>query len=65
MPRRAEISASTVHCGHARPWIGGMGYAVATPCLVFLDEGACFVGATGRLLGAGFSGSPPLGVSLS
>ena len=65
MPRRAEISASTVHCGHARPWIGGMGYAVATPCLVFLDEGADFAGTMGRLLGAGFSGSRPIGVGLS
>ena len=66
VPRRAEISAGTVHCGHAHPWIlGGMGYTVATPCLVFLEEGAGFVGATGRLLGAGFSGSRPIGVGFS
>ena len=66
MPHRAEISAGTVHCGHAHPWIWeGMGYTVATPCLVFLDEGADFEGGTGRLLGVGFSGSRPLGVGLS
>ena len=41
--------------------LGGMGYIVAHPCLVCLDEGAYFVGATGRLLGAGFSRSRQLG----
>ena len=39
-----------------------MGYTVAAPCPVFLDEGADLAGTTGRLLGAGFSRSRPLGV---
>ena len=64
---RAVRRSPPVRCTVATPILGpgGMGYTVATPCLVFLDEGAGFVGATGRLLGAGFSGSRPLGVGLS
>ena len=62
VPRRIEISAGTVHCGHACPWIGGgMVYIVAISRPVFLDESAGFVGAMGRLLGAGFSRSRQLG----
>ena len=61
---RAGRRSPPVWCTMATPVPGsegGMVYTVATPCLVFLDEGAGFVGAMGRLLGAGFSRSRQLG----
>ena len=65
VPRRAKISARTRHCGHAWPWIQGDGLRCSHTLSYLLDKGADFKGATGRLLGAGFSGSRPLGVGLS
>ena len=64
MSRRAEISACTGHCGHARPWIWGDGLRCSHTLSCLLEEGADFEGATGRLLGVGLSGGRPLGVGL-
>jgi len=65
VPRQAENSACSKHCGHAQPWIRGMGYTVATPCLVFLTGGTYFEGVVGHLLGASFSGGRLLEVGPS
>ena len=66
VPRWTEISVGTAHCGHASLWKGeGVGFTMATPRPVPLDEGMGFIGAVGRLPVAGFSGSCQVRVVLS
>ena len=66
VPRRTEISTGTAYCGHACFWKGvGVGFTIATPRPVPLDEGMGFVGVVGRLPVAGFSGSRQVGVGQS
>jgi hypothetical protein len=53
VPRRAEISACTGHCGRAVPWIWGDGLYCSHILSCLLNGGADFEGVVGRLLGAG------------
>jgi hypothetical protein len=65
VPRRAEISARTGHCGRAVPrrWGDGLHCSHILSCL--LNGGVDFEGVVGRLLGAGLSRGRLLGVGRS